>query len=127
MKYFKVTNFILESVLTQTINKSGVTIGEALVALGFTGGMNALQDSRPYLLDMVLRPYVAEKIIAAKLQRSWKNVDWGIYCYDQALARALANTLGCLNAPEVHSSGMYEHYHDANHVIHIWYGGILRY
>lgn len=29
------------------------------------------------------------------------------------------------SAPEVHGRGYYGHYHDKNHLIHIWYGGPL--
>ena len=55
------------------------------------------------------------------------NGNWGIYADSQAAAKALAITFGGVNPPEVHSSGMYAHYHDATHSFHIWYGGIVTY
>ena len=56
-----------------------------------------------------------------------KSKDWGMYSRDQAYACALAIMLGCKALPEVHGSGMYGHYHDGNHVIHIWFGSPIDY
>ncbi len=48
---------------------------------------------------------------------------WGIYTNKQSHARALAVAVGATKPPEVHGSGMYGHYHDKKHKVHIWYGG----
>lgn len=52
---------------------------------------------------------------------------WGIYTNNQANAKALAVAFGGKGRPEVHGSGYYAHYHDAQHRFHVWYGGKIRY
>lgn len=61
------------------------------------------------------------KVTASK-PKSCKTKKWGVYTKHQAYAKALAVMLKCKDAPQVHSSGMYGHYHDSAHKIHIWYG-----
>lgn len=51
-----------------------------------------------------------------------KTKKWGIYCTNQINAYALGTVLGCEEEAELHGSGMYYHYHDAGHHIHIWFG-----
>ena len=52
---------------------------------------------------------------------------WGIYTQNQAHAKALANAFDCNKKPEVHGDGDYGHYHDGEHLFHIWYGGKISY
>ena len=71
--------------------------------------------------------FLGIKKASASLSKRYKVMrrqsgDWGIYTTNQADAKSLAVVLGCTAKPEVHGSGYYGHYHDANHVIHIWFG-----
>jgi hypothetical protein len=50
-----------------------------------------------------------------------------MYTTNQAYACALATMLGCTSKPEVQGPGYYGHYHDKNHIIHIWYGYPVNY
>lgn len=65
--------------------------------------------------------------VTAKRPSLCKSSDWGMYTTNQAYACALATMLGCTTQPEVHGSGYYGHYHDKNHIIHIWYGYPINY
>ncbi len=47
---------------------------------------------------------------------------WGIYADKKSAAKALAFVLKSDSKPEVHGRECYGHYHDKNHLIHIWYG-----
>lgn len=65
--------------------------------------------------------------VTAKRPSSCKTSDWGMYTTNQPYACALATMLGCTSKPEVHGSGYYGHYHDKNHIIHVWYGYPVNY
>lgn len=47
---------------------------------------------------------------------------WGIYADSQEAAKTLSVVLGYSAKPEIHGTVQYRHYHDGNHIIHIWYG-----
>ena len=97
----------------------GMTMQNALIALGFAGATNALNQSFEYARDK-----------SSDAQRTLEHMgsgNWGIYTHDQAHAKALASVVGAYQPPEVHGSGMYGHYHDATHTFHIWYGGTITY
>ena len=53
--------------------------------------------------------------------------EWGIYADSQQAAKAPAVVMGYSGKPEVHSSGMYGHYHDSTHTFHIRYGSKITY
>ena len=65
--------------------------------------------------------------VSAKRPKSCKTKDWGMYTSNQSYACALATMLGCASWPEVHGSGYYGHYHDKNHIIHVWFGSPIKY
>ena len=65
--------------------------------------------------------------VTAKRPKECKSGDWGMYSTSQMYACGLATVLGCTSAPEVHGSGYYGHYHDKDHIIHIWYGYPINY
>ena len=46
----------------------------------------------------------------------------GIHADKKYAAKALAFVLKANSKPEVHGKENYGHYHDKNHLIHIWYG-----
>ena len=58
-------------------------------------------------------------------KRGAKDGELGVYADKKYAAKALAFVLKADSAPEVHGRGYYGHYHDKNHLIHIWYGGPL--
>ena len=96
------------------IDKSGslVKIGNAMsftVALSFLGIKKASGSLSKRYRVSISRPNNVTK-------------EWGIYTTKQIDAKALAIVLGCTASPEVHGSYMYGHYHDIDHLIHIWYG-----
>ena len=92
---------------------------EALTALGVTGATNSI--SKRYEYDTGRSSYAQRKL------EHMGSGNWGIYADTQSAAKALAVVFGWNNKPEVHSSGMYGHYHDSTHTFHIWYGGQLNY
>lgn len=55
------------------------------------------------------------------------SIVWGVYTHNKEHAKALAVVFGNTSSPEVHGSGMYGHYNDANHKLHFWFGGRLVY
>lgn len=65
--------------------------------------------------------------VTANRPSSCKSSQWGMCSTSQAYACALATMLGCTSKPEVHGSGYYGHYHDKDHIIHIWYGYPINY
>ena len=91
----------------------------AIAALGVTGSVNISVDAYKYNLGR-----------SSDAQRQLEHLgsgNWGIYASSQEAAKALAVIFQGHKAPEVHSSGMYGHYHDGTHTFHIWYGGVLSY
>ena len=101
---------------------------EALTALGVTGATNSI--SKRYEYDTGRSSYAQRKL------EHMGSGNWGIYADTQRAAKALAVVFGWNNKPEVHSSGMYGHYHGGyvdtktgryEHVFHIWYGGVINY
>ena len=92
---------------------------EALSALGITGAANNF--SKIYQYDR------GKSSDAQRALEHRGTGNWGIYADSQSAAKALAYVLGGTNPPEVHSSGMYGHYHDSTHTFHIWYGGVISY
>ena len=97
------------------------TFTEAMILLGFAKmtktGYVKISDPKPNASK------AKQMIISAPANTK----DWGIYTNSQQYAKYLALATGCNAQPEVHSSGMYGHYHDSQHKIHIWYGGMLNY
>ena len=97
----------------------GMTLRQALISLGFSGAINSLNQSFTY-----------DRSKSSDAQRELEHKgsgNWGIYTHDQAHAKALASIVGANQPPEVHSTGMYGHYHDSTHTFHIWYGGVISY
>jgi hypothetical protein len=98
----------------------------ALAALGITGATNDLSQRFSYNPG---------KSSTAQRQLEGKSaIEWGVYADSQGAAKALAVVFGFTGKPEVHSSGMYGHYHGGYmksgeyiHVFHIWYGGKITY
>ena len=96
-----------------------MTFAEALAALGVTGAANSV--SKRYKYDTGR---------SSNVQRTLEHLgtgDWGIYASTQSAAKALAYVFGATEAPEVHGSGKYGHYHDGTHTFHIWFGGVIYY
>ena len=97
------------------------TFTEAMILLGFAKmtktGYVKISDPKPNASK------AKQMIISAPANTK----DWGIYTNSQQYAKYLALATGCNAQPEVHSSGIYGHYHDSQHKIHIWYGGMLNY
>ena len=96
-----------------------MTYDEALVALGITGVVNGA--NKMYQYDP------GRSSDAQRLLEHMGTGNWGIYASSQSAAKALAFALGSTAPPEVHGAGMYGHYHDATHTLHIWYGGMINY
>ena len=65
--------------------------------------------------------------VSINKQKNVTGKDWGIYCQNQAYAKALALALWRKTPPEAHGSGYYGHYHDQDHIIHIWFGSPMKY
>ena len=84
---------------------------DALGMLGITGASNSL--SRRYTYNR------GQSSPAQRLLEKEAKGHWGIYADSQQAAKALAIVLGYSGRPEVHSSGMYGHYHDLTHTFHI--------
>lgn len=90
---------------------------EALQLLGFTNAKNTLNQTFKYNGGGKAKNMIG----------GYSN--WGIYTKEKAHAKAIAVVFGCNEAPEVHGSGNYGHYHDdaEKHHIHIWFGGTISY
>ena len=97
-----------------------LTFIQALAALGITATTNSISKRYSFV-------YYESKVSSdvKKAQSDKKN--WGIYADSQVAAKALATVFGYTSKPEVHGHNQYAHYHDANHIIHIWYGGPVNY
>ena len=101
---------------------------EALATLGVTGATNSITARYSY-----------NKERASSAQRTLEHLCsgyWGIYADTQVAAKALAVVFGWNDNTEVHSPGMYGHYHGGyvdtktgryEHAFHIWYGGVINY
>ena len=92
---------------------------EAVASLGVAGSINIIADA-----------YTYNRSKASDAQRRLEHLgsgNWGMYANSQDAAKALAVIFSSHDSPEVHSSGMYGHYHDGTHTFHIWYGGVLNY
>lgn len=95
-----------------------MTYLEALTTLGITSAANRI-TKRYNLSKAKFNKSVAKRILQTKQD---KNNLWGIYADKKYAAKALAFALKSDSGPEIHGSGHYGHYHDKNHLIHIWYG-----
>lgn len=91
----------------------------ALVALGITGATNSIS-----------RRYKYNRGKSSSAQRQLERKESGnrdIYADSQSAAKEPTVVFGFSSRPEVHASGMYGHYHDSTHTLHIWYGGQISY
>ena len=96
-----------------------LSFSEALGALGVTGATNSIRQRIRYNRN---RSSSAQRQLEHK-----GSGNWGIYADSQSAAKALAVVFVWNAPPEVHSAGMYGHYHDITHTFHIWYGGVIWY
>ncbi len=95
-----------------------LTFVQALTTLGITSAANRI--TKKYNLSKVkFNKSVAKRKLSKK---QIKDNLWGIYADKKYAAKALAFVLRSDSRPEVHGRGYYGHYHDKNHLIHIWYG-----
>lgn len=96
-----------------------LNLSEAITVLSVTGSVNICKGAHRY-----------NRSKSSEAQRQLEHLgsgNWGVYANSQEAAKALAVIFSGYEAPEVHSSGMYGHYHDGTHTFHIWYGGVLNY
>ena len=96
-----------------------MNFASALAALGISGATNSVNKRFRY-----------NRGNSSDAKRQLEHLgtgEWGIYADTQHAAKALAVVLGYSGKPEVHSSGMYGHYHDSTRTFHIWYGGTITY
>ncbi|WP_040906581.1 hypothetical protein, partial [Youngiibacter fragilis] len=85
---------------------------------------------RGFRSNSIASRYNYNRSKSSDAQRKLEHVGkgyWGIYADSQEAAKALAVVMGYAGRPEVHSSGMYGHYHDITHTFHIWFGGTISY
>ena len=98
---------------------SKMTFTSALSALGITATTNSISNR------YIFKYY--DSRVSKHVQTAHSYSNWGIYADTQSAAKALAVVLGYSGKPEVHGDGYYGHYHDADHIIHIWYGSPVHY
>lgn len=114
-KHFKLA-YLFEKKLIKFGKK--LTFVQALTTLGITSAANRI--TKKYNLSKgKFNKSVAKRKLSKKGVRD--NL-WGIYADKKYAAKALAFVLKSDSAPKVHGRGFYGHYHDKNHLIHIWYG-----
>ena len=108
--------------LTNQLIKIGKKLSfvEALRALGIMAKTNSIKSRYNF-------KYSASKVSSdVKKASNDQQNDWGMYADSQSAAKALATVLGGTGKPEAHRVigifGVYRHYHDKEHNIHIWYG-----
>lgn len=97
-----------------------LTFIQALAALGITATTNSINKRYSFV-------YYESKVSSDVKKAQSDKKSWGIYADSQVAAKALATVLCYTGKPEVHGNRQYAHYHDANHIIHIWYGGPVNY
>lgn len=100
---------------------------EALTILGVSKGVQAAAKSLKKRVSLTKKQFRGSK--AWKLLSKCKTQIGlvGIFADSKVAAKTLALATGSHKDPEVHKSGYYGHYHDKNHVVHIWYGEPIYY
>ena len=96
---------------------------QTLVALGVTAAINA--NSNIYTSGfMKINPNCYTDDVYSIVGHITSDTNWGVYTKNQIAAEGLAYMLGCVNPVSEFTRGVggYEHYHDPDHLIHIWYG-----